>query len=139
MPAPARWVFSIAPSARFGDVEYDLDPAAQPGCGFVLAVPDRPDDRQDVVSGDRIDRLGADHWIGVAGERAAPLLLGHLRECRHRWRGQTCPPCVDRITPGAQKLPGFVGLTPGIRQRQLSETAEAKLARLPRPRYLVDE
>src|SRR5208283_1402060 len=48
-------------------------------------------------------------------------------------------PCVDRITSGAQTLPGFVGLTPGIRQRQLSETAEAKLARLPRPRHLVDE
>src|SRR5271165_5704734 len=155
MPAPARWVFSIAPSARFGDVEYDLDPAAQPGCGLVLAVPDGPDDRQDVVGGDRINRLGADHWIGVAGERAAPLLLmlrvlpgrrhcldvllGHLHECRHRWRGPTCPPCVDRITPGAQKLPGFVGLTPGIRQRQPSEAAEAKLARLPRPRHLVDE
>ena len=74
MAAPPGGVLAVAEALGLGRVQNLFNPSAHPRGGFGLRRPDRLQDRQHVIGGDGIHRLGA-QGSGVGLQRRFPLSL----------------------------------------------------------------
>lgn len=70
---PSGRILTLAKPHRPGPVQHGLDPLSHPRCRLVLRAPDWAQDGQDILHGDRRDRLILNHWKGVGNDRRLPL------------------------------------------------------------------